>query len=507
MIRALNELALVIQQGQSKAKEFLEVGYAGNLPLQQFYEGLVNQTYSSDSDAASVLLEVEPSDARYQRLKREMMHLLLRSTFFLDLQDFNDRQRAYYEVHTLWAAAKILLGKNALEIGLYLCKRVLRYSTKFEFTEITVEVLRNLRLHYATKEGNAKLFEEFNEQYKYYFAIYQAENLAEELYADLVLNFVNSRADDTLSKKQSLAASEQLRPLLEQYPDSYRLPLCAMLIEMNGYLTVIEQEQAIAASQRYLAYFQRKPYEAIVPLQVLYYQQLISYTMLRDYSAGQRVVVDVLNNLEDGSFNWFKVQELFFILAMHTGQYQEALSVFQAVTQHRRFSFLPASNQEIWQIFKAYLSFLQAAGYLQDVQDDDAVQFRLGKFMNETPIFSKDRRGMNIPILIAQLLHWVSQGKTSKVIDRIDALEKYCSRYLTKDTTFRSNCFIKMVMQLPAGNFHLVAVGRKAAKYVSRLEEAPIDLKSQTYEVEILPYDTLWGMVVDVLVQNQRRTG
>lgn len=64
------------------------------------------------------------------------------------------------------------------------------------------------------------------------------------------------------------------------------------------------------------------------------------------------------------------------------------------------------------------------------------------RFLNDVPIFSKDKRGMNIPILIFHILYLILTKRYNDVIDRIVRIEKYTTRYLKKDDNYRSNCFI-----------------------------------------------------------------
>ena len=106
---------------------------------------------------------------------------------------------------------------------------------------------------------------------------------------------------------------------------------------------------------------------------------------------------------------------------------------------------------------------------------------------------------MNIPILVIQILFMIDQNRRNEVIDRIEAIEKYCSRYLKKGDMLRSNCFIKMLLQIPIAHFHKAAVNRKADKYWQRLQANPIDLSHQAHEIEIIPYEKLWGFVQDRL--------
>ena len=196
------------------------------------------------------------------------------------------------------------------------------------------------------------------------------------------------------------------------------------------------------------------------------------------------------------------------MLSMHTRNYQDAYEVFLQTVEHKRFKFLPPSLVEIWKIYEAYLYYLIA---LQQVAVDKKgeahfARFRMNKFLNETPIFSQDRRGMNIPILVIQILFMVHSKQFNLAIDRIEAINKYCFRYLRQDETFRSNSFIKMLLTIPENSFHRAGVLRKAEKYFRKMEEFPQNLAAQSYEVEVIPYEDLWEFVVNTLENTHHRS-
>ncbi len=126
-------------------------------------------------------------------------------------------------------------------------------------------------------------------------------------------------------------------------------------------------------------------------------------------------------------------------------------------------------------------------------------KFRIKKFLNEVPTYSKDKRGNNITILILHILLLLQQRKYGEIIDRVESLKTYSHRYLRQDDTFRSNCFIKMLLQLPAASFHKKGVIRKAKKYWEKLQSVPLKKANQSVELEIIPYETLWEFVLNSL--------
>ena len=81
----------------------------------------------------------------------------------------------------------------------------------------------------------------------------------------------------------------------------------------------------------------------------------------------------------------------------------------------------------------------------------------------------------------------------------MEAIEKYCSRYLKQNETFRSSAFIKALLQIPAAAFRPDQVTAKAQKFIDQLRSQPLEVAYQTHEIEIIPYEHLWEMAVDTL--------
>ncbi|MEL6989086.1 MAG: hypothetical protein AAGK97_14835, partial [Bacteroidota bacterium] len=113
--------------------------------------------------------------------------------------------------------------------------------------------------------------------------------------------------------------------------------------------------------------------------------------------------------------------------------------------------------------------------------------------------FTKDKRGLNIAILIVHVLFLLHLKKYNQIIDRTEALNQYCYRYLRTDDTFRSNCFIKMLLQIPKADFNRMRTERYAEKFVNKLRSMPLSVSTQSAEVEFFPYEDLWEITLEML--------
>ncbi len=497
-MQALKELAYIVTKNKLRSVDLIAESAENKTKISEFYEGILAGKFSTDDDAARFFYESDKNYSGYQKLKSNLKSRLINTIFFIDPKDssHSERQRAYYACYKEWAAAKILIGKGARLAGVNLCHKILKLAKKYEITELVLDISRTLRLHYGARVGDFKKFEQFNRIFKEYEVIWHAENRAEELYTELVIKYVNNKSTKENLHEKAKQYYQQLEEDLNLY-DSYRLYLCGSLIKIIIHSSINAYEETIKVCKESIDLFQSKKYQPTTPLQIYYYQLLVCYTQLKKYNEGKQIAQKCINLLDDGSYNWFKYHEYFFILSMHTKQYQNAYQVYIDTIVHPRFQFLPEGVREMWRIFEAYVHYLIELGKVFPKNDDKVFnKFKLGRFLNETPIFSKDKRGMNIPILVIHILFMIQQQKYDRAIDKIEAIEKYCSRHLRNNDLFRSNCFIKMLMKIPMCSFHKAGVIRKASNYQKRLQSVPLDIANQAHEIEIIPYEDLWEMAL-----------
>ena len=107
---------------------------------------------------------------------------------------------------------------------------------------------------------------------------------------------------------------------------------------------------------------------------------------------------------------------------------------------------------------------------------------------------------MNVPILITQIAFLIINKKYDDAVDRIDSIEKYCARHLRKkNDTFRSDCFIKVLMQIPVFGFDRKRIARESGILFDKLQSVPIEMANQPYELEIIPYEHMWDYILSSL--------
>lgn len=495
----LIELTHIVTKNKVKSIQILDSNLSSR--IEEFYQGIISGKFRTDEEAANYFYRREQNGRNYNKLKNKLKKKLLNTLFFIDIKQpsYNNRQKAYYRCHKDWAAVNILFGKNAHATGVELSLSTLKYAEKYEFTGLALDIMQMLRLHYAAREGNLKKYNYYKKLCEKYEPILRAEKQAEALYSDLIINYVNNKSTQKQISISALEAYGKIKDDLTRF-DDYNIQLFGALIRLMIHTGVNDYKMALKVCDETIAIFENKNYNANTPLQIAYYQKLVCYTQLKKYEEGKKVAERCLALLDNGYFNWFKYHELYLILLFHTERYDEAFVIFNNVKRHKRFKFLADNIKEIWKIFEAYLYYILSTEMVKPAEHTKVVtKFRLARFINETPIFSKDKAGLNVTILSIQILFLIQQKKYSKVRDKVEAIDKYCFRYLQKDGTMRFYYFIKMLESISRANFHKVATIRKAERYVEKLKALPFEVANQSHNIEIIPYERLWEYALQSL--------
>lgn len=504
-MRELIELIETLNIGKLKLKELWAAVIEPGSKMEQLYDLIQSGQVTTDEEAIGRLYPDQKSAARFQSLKNKLKERLQDVVFLLDFRSpaFTDRQKAHFECNKRLATAAVLLSKNATLAGIEMLELLLRHTQYFEFTDLTLKALYYLRLHYGTVAGDMKKFESYRLQYEQYQEIWIMENRAEELYGQLVSRYIMAGAEKEEIARAAEGYFNELEPMMERCA-AFRLHLFGRLLQLSVYGSINDYAALGDLCRDAIAFFAQKPYDPNMSLQAFYYQLVVCQIQLRRYEEGRDMLQQYAFIYEEGYFNWFKWQELHLLLSMHTGHFTEAFDLCERVCRHPKMTKQPAHVQESWKIYEAYVHLPIRAGL---VSQETGKPFKPGKFLNETPEFSKDKRGRNVPILIARILYLLADQKRDAVIDCVEALDKYNRRYLKSGDTFRSHCFIKMLLQIPAASFHPAAVARKTEKLLLLLQSSPLQLSNQAHEIEIIPYEVLWDMVTRIITARQQQAG
>jgi hypothetical protein len=493
----LREIILLLQAHDSYPLRGLETFRGSKSKLHIFYEGIAKGLFNSDQEAAQHLYGEGAEGSKYRKLKSDLRDKLQKAVFYLNLDAYNlsDFQRAYYDCNRQWVALRTLSGQGANTAALSVATRLLKQTEKFDLTLLSMDIASFLRIQYGLRESNDRKFREANKLFEHHRNVYAAESSAEELYTTLMVRYVNNRSAHRDVHPLAVKYYEELEPSLDHY-NSYRLHMYARMIGLMRFTAVSDYQGAYEYTNECIQFFENLPYEARTPLQVFYYQRLVCNVHLRQFAEGEESIAYCLKQTGEGTFNWFKIHELYLHLSIHTKQYDRAAEILLQILQHPKFDFLPENAKEIWRVFEAYVYYLAQRGRIKNTP---LGKFKLAKFINETPIFARDKSGVNVAILTVKLLLQLQEGKYNQLVDLAESVEQYCYRHLRGAQTQRSYHFLRALILLPQSAFNRNTVLTKAGPHLEALAAMPFQLANQTLDIEIIPYEDLWEMALESL--------
>jgi len=470
-----------------------------------FYEQLVKGNFESDREAAQYFFgkEVDERERKYKELKERLYDKLLNTVFFVDSNKlkFNKYQRTYYELVRDITVADILLRRLYYKNGLNLLQKNLKKARKYSFTQIEVNILVLLKEHFGNRIYNRKIFQKYHEALIQAKQVLQAENLAEDYRALTVMTYYENRVDLQTTHQVAEKYFKEIEPLLEKYK-SPKLHVYGRFLELLMYSSGRDFDGIINTCQKAINHFADEDYSNPSQVAIFYNNKAIACLQLSRYQEGIHSIEQAIKLRPEKDNNWVSSLYVLFLIRLHSGNFEAAHEIIKKIKPDKVFSRMLPNVQEYWRIGDAYVHFLIEAGVLDVPKKRN---LKVGRFLNQVPKFSKDYRVTNVPILIIQILFSILRKEYDNPIDRMKSVERYVSRYLRKDNTFRSNCFIKMLLCIPAANFNRIATERRAAKYLERLKESTVVQVEQTHEVEYIPYEKLWEITLSLLETSTSR--
>ena len=500
-MRDLIKFAEIVNK--QKVKNIEVIGNPNGSPtkLNKLYEGIISGKYKNDKEAAADLYDSDESNPSFKKLKYRLEERLINSIFFIDVNKPNYREieKEYFAGHKIYAAIKILRVKGGRSIAIKLSERLLPQMIKFEFLDIVCSLAEYLYLFYGSISSNKKKMDYYSAIHKKYLKIYNAESIATRYYSQLA--YYNTEGITIPDNFEELADSycQELEELLKTN-DSRKFLRIAYTVFWLRYILVNDYQKGLEVCQELLKKIKgRTDIPESLPFLFLS-RQIICYTSFNQYEEGLKAFQTALPLVKEGMHNWFNIYRVFTLLSFKVKNYQAAYESLLTVKSNKNYKELKGDIKEAWRIIEAYINFLIKVDKII-VEDESSIdmKFRISKFVNDVPKYSKDKMRINIPIIIIQVLFLLQKKEYGKMIDKVESLRAYCYRYLKKDNTFRSNCFIKLLLVIPKGNFNRIAVERKSEQLLSKLKSVPIESVRQGIDVEFIPYEALWEIVLGML--------
>ena len=205
--------------------------------------------------------------------------------------------------------------------------------------------------------------------------------------------------------------------------------------------------------------------------------------------------------LPSGSLGWYFIAHYTLKAELYKNNYVKAIELISQMVDNPKFSKIGENYRELFYTTLGYIYLIIDSELFEGLEahKERLPEFKLYKFLNTIPVFSKDKRGINVSILLMHIAFLLQRKDYNAIIDRIDSLNQYAYRYLRKDDSFRSNCMIKMVIQMTKADFNPIRTARYTQDLLKQLEQVKLAGSGENIETEIIPYEVLWKIMTKAL--------
>jgi len=470
--------------------------------IAEFEEVLDTNSNLTDQEACKLLYGINNITITYRSLKYRVEEKLMNDLFHLcsDEENLKTRVNAGIVLDKLIITGQALKKQFYRKEAILILEKSYKLAEKFSFSAQALNLGQILAMHYGYVETNEKKMTYYLDKNKYYLNILNAENYVRE--CNVVISNMYLRNIGGFSETQLEEISLMVLKMNTLKEDFKSNTIVVFVNDLTYfyYQSIGDYKKGLEAAIKGLEENILLNNEDVLGIYQSKRNIALSLFYLRKYEEASSWYKEVIAMLTPGTRNWFFATSLYYLNLISLRSYEALFKLSTEVLNNKNLFKFPYFEEQ-WKIREAYMHFLIRVGKINIDGDDKKIikPFSLSKFMNSLPFHSKDKSGQNITIIVLQILFLLTDNKYGQIIDRIDALNQYTYRYLRKDETFRSNCFIKMLVLMTKADFHPIRTNIYTEDLRKKLENSSLITDEKSTQVEIIPYDYLWRLILELL--------
>ncbi len=462
---------------------------------QQLYNGILTKEFVTDEEAADIMYGTDPTDQRFRMLKSRLRQKLYNLLYYVDFRDskINLTHENEQECHDFVHKARILFKNGEFDMAEKQINKALAISRVWEFNKITADCLEILRWIYSDNCKPTDLSRIIDELKELRMVI-QLEDEANDRYAvqRMLLNkSLHSRRNNVESTGEVVKELETIWKksksfnVFELY---YKLKI--LYFELKGEFEAIVDLINNADQQI------KKKEVNTNRFDVRFNHFIRTYAFLRsnEYSKGIESAEEGKKYIEKTSRNWFAHMENYFLLCLHGKKYDLANEVLNEVEENSFVNKLSSGSKAKWKLFRGYTNLLTP-----DKNASDGLRFE--KLKQKCQEFKKSHKILFTSVLLLEVLDQVKKGKYDVASEIMSGLELYFFEYLNDPGKNPREKLLFKLLRVMTESYSAQDMEKKGKKYALKLEEKTAE--DPMTESEIIPYETLWSEIVNMVKRNE----
>lgn len=467
--------------------------------LKDLYEGVSSGKFDSDEEALKALYPDAGNLAEdsYRKLKKRLIDQLVNAVLFIGTNsEFKKGQQLLFQTLKHSVAAKIIRFRSGYRLSESLAKQTLKKAIAIEQSSIALEMVELLR-GLMSRKGDKKEFEKYNELFVQYNELVQAEYLAKGYLDHIILMLSRSGAVDKLIPLLKEYEANLKKVNLEKTSSSFLA--FSYLVYVNRCEVENDQKGLQQNCEEIIKILEERGSMNRTFVFVFLFKSLDTYRRFQQFEKGKLALqkaLDFTSGLK--SANWLLVKSAYIRLCFFCNKMNEGYAEYLNIASSGILKKHNPIEQEAWEVYNGYFVWLSRIGEIETTEKS-VTSFRLGKFINMVPTQAKDKEGYNATVLVLQLLFLIQMRDYDALIDKTESLKAYSHRYLRKKQMFRTRWFVKMLLLIPLNYFNKTAIKRKAIPLHEKMSSMPVSERFIISNMEIVPYELLWKMVLGIL--------
>ena len=498
------ELARVITGYKLRQIEIITRPLKGDVSDNRFkvvYHALKEGRVNSLEEVAQ-LLELEIESRAFRRFLAEFRKRFFAPLLFLDTAsspNFNDTQKANFRCQRQLAFFKTLLHRNCPENARLLAENTFELALQNDVTFAALEFATYLKQYYVERQLNVEKHLHYKVLVEQLRFNWEAENLALGYHQAVSVPYVTKKA----VQPELLFVSEDYLQALEPYLHCNTLMFISAYYAMKytGEIHRFEWSNANATCEEALQRLQSKSCVSPKLVRIFQSYHVIGLSMLDQFDEALSLNWGIVKTEVEGSRNWFLYLDNVFLIALKGTKYKDAGHAACMMYQHENFKVMSESIQESWNLQMAYLILAKKMEPNAQVAESEVFSgFRLNKFMNNVPNYTKDKKGLNVPILIAQFLFLLLEKNYDLAQEKLAALRKYrVKHFSTEGGSYRTLLFVRALCVMAGTRLAKSIFLKKSTPILNVLKSVPKSNPDQHFQMEMVPYEVLWSWVLNLL--------
>ena len=484
---------------------------AGNNTLSRFYKAILQaKSGSTDHSIYSAVYGDGLPDEKYHFLKSYFTSILLDQFLRRHIAKRIDSKLAkgVYGAQKLYIVATLLNKLGSKNAAKTLATKALRHCERFQLRTLSIDLLEDLR-HYAVIDGKTL-------QYKRYTK--EIDDIVELLRAELEMKNLDQRIRVQLAKTlsipnalrsiltESLVRAEQLATT---YENSYAIQLAHYRIAYMCHQAMGNYEKSIDSSRGALLYISSQTHfysKARMGEYALYI--LENHLLIHEHSGVKSAIKLCSQYIVPGSNLWFKYKEYHFLFTMHADEVHLASAIMKEIFSHDRYELQIEHLKERWSIYQLSLEYRLWVDQKTRATVGKPVipLLRYKKYrqrLRSYPTYTKDKEGLNIAVLVLNILLLLESGHDAEIIEQMEALSTYRYKYLKGES--QTAILFRLFTMLIQYNFSYDAVLKKTEKWKKRMESLSKKAFEITEAIQVLPPLWIWNRVMAILELRSKR--